>query len=157
MKKITKIILLTSLVSSKVVLAASGVAQSLQTVEKAISIVQQSDLNFGTAVQGDAALTVAPDTVENSSNASFLVSGEANKSYNITLPVDGDVVMVTNETTADRERIPVNNFQSYPAAGSTVLDSSGEQTVFVGATRNAILFNQDTSSYVADFTVTVVY
>lgn len=136
--------------------AASDTAQALQVVEAAISITQQSDLDFGTGVQGDAAYTVDPDFQETSSNASFLVSGEPNKTYSITLPADGDVVMVTGAGSSSEEMIPVNQFSSNPSVGGT-LDALGQEELFVGATRDALLPNQVAGSYTDTFTVTVIY
>ncbi len=136
--------------------SASDNAQALQTVESAISIAHQSDLDFGTAVQGDAQLTVDPDSVETASNASFLVTGEPNKAYTITLPSDGDVVMITNGGATTDEQISVNSFTSSPSGGG-MLDGSGQEELFVGATREALHPTQLSGDYSDSFTVTVVY
>lgn len=138
--------------------SASDNAQALQIVESAIAITQQSDLNFGTASQGDQAKIIAPGTSENAENASFLVTGEANKSYNIILPADGDVNMITDGGGSAEKTIAVNGFQSFPTAGANgMLDMNGQQEIFVGATRDALLFNQQAGSYADTFTVTVLY
>jgi len=138
--------------------AVSGTAQALQIIETSLGIVKQSDLDFGTAAQGDAAKTVAPGTSEDAENASFKISGQANKAYSITLPADDVVVMETNGGGVPERQIPVNDFASYPAAGANgLLDASGEQTLYVGAARNAILATQESGSYADTFTVTVVY
>lgn len=144
------------LITSHTTFAASDTAQALQVVESAIAITQQSDLDFGTAVQGDAASTVDADTVETASNASFLVTGEPNKAYNITLPLDGDVVMNTGTGSTAQEQISVNSYESFPVSTGT-LDGTGQDNLFVGATRSALLPDQVAGSYSSNFTVTVIY
>ena len=138
--------------------AASDTAQALQVVETAIAIAQQSDLQFGTANQGDLGKTIAAGTSENAENASFTVSGEPNKQFTIQLPAAGDVNMITSGGGDPTKIIAVNNFTSYPAAGANgVLSSLGQQELYVGATRDAILPNQQAGSYSDTFTVTVLY
>ena len=138
--------------------AASDTAQALQIVEASLAITKQSDLDFGTGSQGDAALAVPSNGAETAENASFLISGEANKAYTITLPQNGDVHMVTNGGGTNETTIHVNEFESTPAQGSNgQLDSSGQQYLFVGATRDALLPNQQAGSYADTFTVTVMY
>ena len=137
--------------------AASDTAQALQTVIAAISISQVSDLDFGSAAPGDAAKTVAPGAAENAENASFLVTGEASTAYTITLPADSTVVMQTGAGGAN-ETIGVDSFTSNPAAGANgLLDGSGQQDLFVGATRDALGASQVAGAYTATFTVDVVY
>jgi spore coat protein U-like protein len=138
--------------------AASETAQALQIVEAAIAITKQSDLDFGTASQGDVAKTVASGVSEDAENASFLVTGEANKAYTITLPSNGDVNMITDGGGVPEKTIAVTDFESNPAIGATgMLDASGQQELFVGATRDVILSNQQSGSYADTFTVTVLY
>lgn len=137
-------------------LAASDTAQALQIVEAALAITKQSDLDFGTAAQGDGPKTVLSGSSEDAENASFLVTGEPDKFYSIALPNDGDVNMVTNGGGSQETTIAVNSFESSPAA-SGQLDGSGQQELFVGATRDALLPNQQAGSYADTFTVTVLY
>lgn len=140
-------------------IAATATAEALQIVEAAIAINKQSDLDFGTASQGDAAKPVAADTTETAENASFLVTGEANKAYTIALPADGDVIMKKDGIggSADSE-IAVNGFESFPLQGANgVLDGSGQESLYVGATRDALLATQESGSYTDTFTVTVFY
>lgn len=138
--------------------AAVGTAQALQVVETAISIQKESDLDFGTAVQGDAQKTVSAGTSEDSENASFKVSGQPNKAYTIALPENDTVIMTTGAGSGIEQMIPVNNFHSYPAQGANgLLDATGEEMLYVGATRDALLPNQEAGNYAANFTVTVVY
>lgn len=139
--------------------AATATAEALQIVEAAIAITKNSDLDFGTGSQGDASKTVVPDSSETAENASFLVTGEANKAYTIALPADGDVIMKKDGVggSADSE-IAVNQFDSFPAAGANgVLDGSGQENLYVGATRDALLATQESGSYTDTFTVTVFY
>jgi hypothetical protein len=138
--------------------AASDTAQALQIVETAISIAQTSDLQFGTANQGDAVKTIAAGTSEGAENASFTISGEPNKSYVITLPANGDVTMVTDGGGVAAKEINVTDFTSYPAAGANgVIDATGQQKLYVGASRDAISLSQQSGSYADTFTVTVLY
>ena len=139
-------------------LAASDTAQALQIVEAALAITKQSDLDFGFGVQGDGPKTVYSNGTEDAENASFLVTGEPNKAYSITLPNDGDVNMITSGGGSSETTIAVNAFESTPAAGANgQLDGIGQQELFVGATRDALLPNQQAGSYADTFTVTVLY
>jgi hypothetical protein len=138
--------------------AASDTAQALQVVQAAIGITQVSDLDFGTGVQGDPSKTVAPGAAENAENASFDVVGEPGLAYTITLPGNGVVVMTTGTGATANEQIQVGSFVSNPAEGANgLLDGTGAQTLFVGATRAAILATQVTGTYSDTFTVDVVY
>jgi hypothetical protein len=137
--------------------AASTTGNAVQSIVSAIAIANVSDLDFGTAPQGDASKTVAPGAAENAENGSFTVSGQANTAYTITLPADGIVVMTTGAGGAN-ETIAVNSFVSTPAAGANgLLSAGGVQSLFVGATRAAIGAAQVAGSYTAAYTVTVVY
>lgn len=143
---------------TQVAQAASDTAQVLQVVQAAIGIAQVSDLDFGTAVQGDAAKTVVPGAAENAENASFNVTGEPGLAYTITLPANGTIVMTTATGLTANEQIAVNNFVSNPAAGANgLLSGAGTQSLFVGASRAALLATQVTGSYSDTFTVDVVY
>jgi len=136
--------------------AASADANSLQKVISALTITTVSNLDFGTAVAGDAAKAVAADVAENAENASFAVAGEAFYNYAIQLPSDGTVIMRKGAGgTADTE-IPVNGFESYPM-GLGMLDGAGASTLFVGATRDALTATQEAGDYVGTFTVNVIY
>lgn len=152
------IALSSSYFKNEIAQAASDTAQAIQVVQAAIGIAQVSDLDFGTAVQGDAAKTVAPGAAENAENASFQVTGEPGLAYTITLPANGSVIMITGAGVAANEQIAVNNFVSNPAAGANgLLSAGGTQSLFVGATRAALLATQVTGAYSDTFTVDVVY
>ena len=136
--------------------AASAIGRAVQVVVASLTISKVSDLDFGTAPQGDIAKTVAPGAAENAENASFDVVGNANAVYNITLPADGTIKMVTAGGGAPDKEISVDGFASFPAASGT-LDVAGKQLLLVGATRAALLANQTPGNYAGDFTVTVAY
>jgi hypothetical protein len=125
-----------------------------------LSIAKVSDLDFGSAPQGDATKTVAPGVAEDASNASFTVSGQPSTAYTITLPTDGVVTMTTAGGGAANKIINVNGFASFPSAasaGSGLLGVGGTQLLLVGAARDALLAGQTTGSYTGAFTVSVVY
>jgi len=127
-------------------LAASATANATQTVIAAIAITKVTDLDFGSAPQGDPQKTVAP-----AAGASFSITGAPNTAYTITVPSDGTVTMANGGNT-----IAVDSFTSSPSATGT-LDGAGAQTLRVGATRAALAGNQAVGSYTGTFTVTVVY
>ncbi|MEK6705773.1 MAG: DUF4402 domain-containing protein [Bdellovibrionota bacterium] len=137
-------------------LAASAVAQAVQTVIAVLSISKISDLNFGTAIQGSLPKTVPPGTTENSENASFTVTGEPNRDYAIHLPANGSIKMVTSNGGSSDKEIGVSNFHSFPL-GTGMIGPGGTQNLFIGATRNVILRNQVPGDYAGSFTITVVY
>lgn len=121
---------------------------------KPIKINSTSDLNFGTAAQGATSKTVPAGTSETAENASFAVSGDNSVSYTITLP--SSISMRTSGANNPTRNITVSSFTSYPV-GTGLLDGSGSQNLYVGATRAAILSNQVTGSYSGSFSITVVY
>ena len=135
--------------------AASTTGTARQVVVAATAITNTSDLDFGTAAQSDAQKTVAPGASENAENGSFAVTGQANTAYTITLPADGTVTMTTGAGGAN-ETIAVDSFTSSPS-GTGLLNGSGSQNLFVGATRAALGAAQVAGTYTATYTVTVVY
>lgn len=135
--------------------AASATGNAVQVVTAALNIANVSSLDFGTAVQGDAAKTVAAGATENAENGSFNVTGQANTAYTITLPANGSVQMTTGGGGAN-ETIAVNNFTSFPS-NTGMLSAGGSQTLLVGATRAALGAAQVAGSYTGTYTVTVVY
>jgi hypothetical protein len=150
-KKLSLIALSVAAFSNTAVYAASTTANANQTVTAAIAIVKVSDLEFGTAIQGAIAKTVAPGAVEDAENASFTVTGQAATAYTITLPAS--ITM-----TGPGAGIVVNAFASFPAAGANgMLSAGGAQTLLVGGTRAALPVGQVVGAYTAPFTVDVVY
>ncbi len=131
-----------------------GLARSAFAL-KPISINVVSNLQFGIGVQGDGSIIVIPSTSETADNASFAVAGHNNTAYSIVLPSSA---ALTTGAGGANETIAVNNFSSYPAQGANgLLNSTGSQNLFVGATRGTLLTNQATGSYTGTFTITVVY
>lgn len=140
---------------SEKAMAASTTADAKQIVTSAITITKVSDLEFGSAAQGDAAKTVAPGAAENAENASFTVAGAPNTAYTVTLPANGTVTMQTGAGGAN-ETIAVSAFTSFPAT-SGMISAGGSQLLLVGAQRAALGASQVAGSYTASFTVAVVY
>ena len=129
---------------SVLILAGSAFAQS---------IVNQSDLVFPSAEPGSGAYTVLPGSTETSENASFLISGTAFTAYSIDLPKSAQM-----QNTQGGGKIRVTNFTSNPAEGNNgLLNSSGEQWLYVGATRAKLNNNQNPGLYTISFVVTVIY
>ena len=83
------------------------------------------------------------------SPATFDIQGDANATYSITLPAS--VVL----TDGSSNTMVVDSFSSSPTP-SGVLDGSGQQTLFVGATLN-VGSNQAFGSYSGLMSVTVAY
>jgi hypothetical protein len=153
LKKLSLIALSVTALSNSAVYAASTTANAKQTVTAAIAIVKVSDLEFGSAVQGAVAKTVAAGTVEDAFNASFTVSGEPSTSYTVTLPTTVTMITAGGGT---NKNIIVNAFTSYKV-GLGNLSAGGTDTLLVGASRAAIGAAQLTGAYTAPFTVDVVY
>jgi hypothetical protein len=143
--------------------SASDTANANATIIDPIAIAKQYDLDFGAAAPGALAGTVvmAPSgsrsstggvslsNLNNGAAASFLVSGQANANYAITLP--GSIVLNgpgLNTMTAD-------TFTSNPSLTGN-LGVGGSQTVNVGATLN-VAANQVAGSYTGTFVVSVDY
>lgn len=135
--------------------SAQTSANATATVIASIGISKTDDLAFGNAAQGDNSLTIDPATQPGPS-ATFTVTGQANTAYDITLPSDGTIIMITDDGGVDDEKINVNSFTSNPS-GSGNTGAGGSQTLNVGATRAAISASQVAGSYTASFNVTVAY
>lgn len=117
---------------------------------KPIRVTSVSDLDFGIGVPGDSVKIIAAGTSETATNASFLISGDANTAFTISIPSTG-----TLKTTGNVQ-IAITSFTSYPA-NTSVLDSTGQKQLFVGATRAALPMNQKAGTYTGTFAITVVY
>lgn len=128
-----------------------------------IAISNTQGLVFGRFVAGSGgAVTVSPAGGRSASGgvvlvpsgpgaaAQFVVSGDANLSYAISLPGNG-VVSLTSGVNS----MAVNNFTSSPSPTGT-LGAGGTQTLFVGATLS-VGSNQASGSYTGAFDVTVNY
>jgi hypothetical protein len=161
LKKWTGVLAITASLSipfqNEIAQAASDTANATMNVLVALNIAQVSDLVFNDAEAGASSETIAPGSSENANNASFAITGEPSTAYTITLPADATVVMQTGAGGAN-ETIAVDSFASNPAAGPNgLLDGSGSQTLYVGATRAALGASQVAGAYSDTFTVTVVY
>lgn len=130
---------------------ASTNALAKAQVKKSISISKTQDLDFGVGFTGDTALTVNP---ADASAATFTVTGEKNKAYNVVLP--GSVTMSTGDGVGPDKQIEVTGFSSNPNASGN-LGTGGSQAVSVGGTRAALTSNQESGDYSGVFTVTVTY
>lgn len=133
----------------------SASATARMSIVHKINIKKISDLNFGEASPGDGPKTVAPGIAENFENASFEIQGEPLRNYQIVLPPNNSVKMITGSGGVHRE-VTIREFASIPNRAG-FLDSNGRSFLFVGATREAISPNQKTGDYSGQFYVTVVY
>lgn len=123
---------------------------------KPIRATAVSDLDFGAGAPGDSAKVVVPGTTESAANGSFTITGDANTAYTIVLPSTA-TMKIKNSSTPD-SAIGISNFISYPAAGANgLLDSTGTQRLYLGATRAPLLNNQKAGSYSGAYSLTVVY
>lgn len=84
-----------------------------------------------------------------SSPAAFDIQGAPNATYSISFPA---AIIMTN---GSPNSMVVDNFTSSPET-TGVIDASGQQTLFVGATLN-VNSNQSFGSYSGQLTVTVDY
>ncbi|MDH5710368.1 MAG: DUF4402 domain-containing protein [Gammaproteobacteria bacterium] len=143
--------------------AATATATVDANIIMAISMTTRNGLSFGDISAGSTsgtviltpsgARTATGGTTVNTSTSgnpsTFDVQGEPNASFSITLPVS---VILSNSSS---QTMTVDNFTSSPSP-SGVLDSSGKQTLFVGATLN-VSANQPFGSYSGQMSVTVDY
>lgn len=143
--------------------AATAIATVEANIVSTISITERNGLGFGDISSSAVAGTVvmAPSGTRTTtggvtinfaiagSAAAFDIVGDANASYAITLPVS--VVL----SDASSNTMVVDSFTSSPTP-SGVLDGSGQQTLYVGATLN-VGANQPFGSYSGLMSVTVEY
>lgn len=153
---LTSLLILGLLIPNQTLHAVSATANAVCTVIAALAITKASDLDFGDGTQGDSAKTVAAGSSENSENASFDMVGEPSRSFTVTLPSDSTIEMVTGAGDTADKKIAVDSFTSSPS-GTGSLDSGGEASLYVGATRAALGASQVAGSYSGTFDVTVVY
>lgn len=131
-----------------------------------IENTSSTPLNFGTVSRSSIAGTVTVPTSGNRtttggasvlgsssfSAAPFTVGGENDATFNISLPVNGTVVLTR---TSGSETMAVNSFVSSVGTSPT-LSSSGTATFVVGATLT-VGANQVAGDYTGSFSVTVAY
>ena len=170
MNSLTKAIYIASAISCVVatvsytsVQAATATATIDANIIQAMSVTTATGLSFGDISAGSTSGTVimtpggarsaTGGTNINSSTpgnpSSFNVQGTANASFSITLPAS----VILSDTAS--HTMTVDNFTSSPTP-SGVLDGSGQQTLFVGATLN-VSANQAFGSYSGLMSVTVDY
>jgi hypothetical protein len=180
MKKIIKFIglafvLLVLSLSSFAQGDATTTADASATIVSPITIEKQADMEFGdiavsATVDGTVELVpmggvatrnvlggvTLPAYVANVPTAArFFVQGVPDYHYSITLP-DDDVVILTRET--GTETMAVNVFTSNPSGTGGVLNGSGNEILYVGATLE-VIHDQEPGHYVTltPFSVTVNY
>jgi len=170
MNSITKAIYIASAVTCLVttisytsVQAATATATVDANIIQTISMTTTNGLSFGDISAGATSGTViltpggarsatggtSINTSTPGNPSSFNVQGIANASFSITLPVS----VILSDTAS--HSMTVDNFTSSPTP-SGVLDGSGQQTLFVGATLN-VSANQAFGSYSGQMSVTVDY
>jgi len=128
---------------------ADGTATA--SVIASLSLTNSTDLIFGEGIQGDSAKSLSPSA--DLETAEFFISGEPNRSYTVTLPADGTVIMTTGAG-GTNETIAVDSFiHNSPES----IPGSGIDGWRVGATRAALGASQVPGSYSTTFTVSIVY
>ena len=147
MKKITLLtaIVMIALFSSNAFAQVSASAPTSATIVTPISILKDTDMNFGNVAVSSTAGTVIlapastrtltggvtlPVTAGTVTAAQFTVSGQADYTYAITLPATD--LTITKATTL--ETMTVNAFTSTPTPTGTL--TLGSEVVKVGATLN---------------------
>lgn len=133
--------------------SASATATMTMLVVQPIQITRERNLNFGVATPGAPAFTVSAQDPLHS--AEFVVRGEAGYAYSVTLPSDNEVILSSALGNSGDQDISVFQFTSNVTTGT--LSQNGQQTVRVGATREALESSQTEGFYSGIFTVTVTY
>lgn len=113
-----------------------------------ISMTKTRDLQFTKATQGDSAGTESASS-GNSNSAKYTVTGDAGKAYKVTLP--------TSVSMAGAGTSIVANTFTKSSDNSWTLNGSGQDTVYIGATRAAIPGGQTPGSYTVNFQPIAVY
>jgi hypothetical protein len=149
-------------------------ATAMADIVTPINLTWEADLNFANVAvqaavagtvkllpmaspatrQATAGCTLPVNTGTTPTAAQFSVQGEATYTYSITLPTTNTI---KNQTGTGGETMIVNTFASSPTP-TGVLDASGLQTLYVGATLN-VGAGQTPGHYesITDFDVTVNY
>ncbi len=107
---------------------------------------------FPDAYPGSPSYSIEPGNSETAQNASFLITGEANKRVSIILPSERVIL----QNGQHRAKIFVTDFRSNVGQTSQ-LDSNGELKLFVGATREDVPTRIPSGDYSGTFYVTVLY
>jgi hypothetical protein len=133
---------------------AQATAKAKMKVVTAVAVNTVSDLIFNDAAAGEPAQSVTDVGQETPANASFTITGEANRAIIVTLPGDGVVKMATAGGGSSDNEIAVDSFISNNPA---TISGSGSSDLFVGATRAALSPTQTSGDYESDFVVEVAY
>jgi len=141
-----------------------GFAIAIKVDHTPISLTKNADLAFGAVFRSTGGGTVAMDPtgartpsgvtvtgLKPVAPASFTVAGSTGAAYSITLPPVTPQILLTGPGTS----MLVDGFVSSPS-GSGILDSTGHQTLTVGATLH-VNPNQADGDYTGTFPVTVTY
>lgn len=113
-----------------------------------IGLTKIRDLSFSKSTQGDIAASEAA-TSGNANSAKYTVTGDIGKTYTVTLP--SSVTM-----TGAGAGVITNSFTK-SSANSYTLDGTGQDTLYVGATRAAIPGGQTAGAYSVNYQVSVRY
>lgn len=120
---------------------------------KPIKVTHIQDLNFESLVQGDGKKKIKRGRrVQN--NARFKVTGNKNTNYSIILP---DRFTISRDGLGGFP-LTVKSLRSRPEPGANGdLGKKGRQTIYIGATLQAIPNNQPIGSYSGSFLIEVLY
>jgi methionine-rich copper-binding protein CopC len=167
MKPLRTLLSLSMVLSAPAAFAQASATQTATTTGRiitSIAIAKTADLNFGdivsTALAGTVVVTPAGARSATGGSqlaggtvtaASFNITGQASKTYAITLPA------AAFNVTSGANTMAVNTFTSNPS-GTGALSGAGAQTLTVGATL-AVGATQATGTYTnaASLSVTVTY
>ncbi len=148
-------LVLVLLVLPKMAMAVSATAQATANVVAQLAITTERDLTFGELVAGSSGVSIPADPGEERT-AKFLVAGQPNAEFDIILPGDDTVTMITNGGGSPETTIAVNSFASFPAIRG-IIQENGTESLFVGATSADLLAEQAGGAYAGDFVVEVLY
>jgi hypothetical protein len=138
--------------------AAAAFAANAAVVE----VTSTQSLSFGRFVAGDGTVVISPTGARTTTGtviplgsdpgqaAQFLITGDPNAAYAITLPLDGTVQLSDGSRT-----MPVNRFTSSPASTGT-LSGGGSEVLNVGATLE-VAAGAPAGAYSGSFTLVVEY
>jgi hypothetical protein len=120
-----------------------------------LSIQPVTQMQFSISSPGSPALTIEP---QGEGSAEFLIVGEPNAAYQIQIPEEVNLISADSQpdTLKTADPIRVRSFKSLPAA-TGLLGQDGQQTLFIGATRESIPLQQKEGTYTGTYTVTILY
>lgn len=151
-----------STICCRTLLAIAGCTAMVPLHAGELGITSSQSLSFGKFAAGDGSVTVRPDGSRLTSGqvitldsgpgqaASFVVTGDPDLTYAVTLPGDGTVTMSDGVNS-----MQVNSFVSSPVSSGT-LSGGGSQLLDVGATLE-VGAGQPAGNYSGTFMVVVDY